>query len=176
MKERAYKICTCSEDIKSGTVPFSDSQEDQQNFFVFRHHWNLNAATDDPENRKTSSSSKTGFTASPFTNLLNGNSQPTTRNYPELNNNQYNRSSNSNGGNLNSPPGPQSAKTEEHSTILQPPYTGLSSSSARFLSRSIPVSSQIPPLGPQNTECNFCALPSQPRLPPEKFNSTKEAF
>ncbi|KAK2092281.1 Dual specificity protein phosphatase cdc14a [Saguinus oedipus] len=97
---------------------------------------NLNAATDDPENKKTSSSSKAGFTASPFTKLLNGSSQPTTRNYPELN--KYNRSSNSNGGNLNSPPGPQSAKTEEHSTILQPRYTGLSSSSARFLSHSIP--------------------------------------
>ncbi|XP_017403104.1 dual specificity protein phosphatase CDC14A isoform X1 [Cebus imitator] len=137
---------------------------------------NLNAATDDPENKKTSSSSKAGFTASPFTNLLNGSSQPTTRNYPELNNNQYNRSSNSSGGNLNSPPGPQSAKTEEHTTILQPPYTGLSSSSARFLSRSIPVSSQIPPLGPQNPECNFCTLPPQPRLPPKKFNGTKEAF
>uniref|UniRef100_A0A2K6S0A2 Dual specificity protein phosphatase CDC14A n=1 Tax=Saimiri boliviensis boliviensis TaxID=39432 RepID=A0A2K6S0A2_SAIBB len=104
---------------------------------------NLNAATDDPENKKTSSSSKAGFTASPFTNLLNGSSQPTTRNYPELNNNQYNRSSNSNGGNLNSPPGPQSAKTEEHTTILQPTYTGLSSSSARFLSRSIPTSFTI---------------------------------
>ncbi|XP_063637333.1 dual specificity protein phosphatase CDC14A isoform X12 [Pan troglodytes] len=137
---------------------------------------NLNAATDDPENKKTSSSSKAGFTASPFTNLLNGSSQPTTRNYPELNNNQYNRSSNSNGGNLNSPPGPHSAKTEEHTTILRPSYTGLSSSSARFLSRSIPVSSQTPPPGPQNPECNFCALPSQPRLPPKKFNSAKEAF
>ncbi|XP_011847919.1 PREDICTED: dual specificity protein phosphatase CDC14A isoform X1 [Mandrillus leucophaeus] len=137
---------------------------------------NLNAATDDPENRKTSSSSKAGFTASPFTNLLNGSSQSTTRNYPELNNNQYNRSSSSNGGNLNSPPGPHSAKTEEHTTILRPSYTGLSSSSARFLSRSIPVSSQTPPPGPQNPECNFCALPSQPRLPPKKFNSAKEAF
>ncbi|XP_011746156.1 dual specificity protein phosphatase CDC14A isoform X6 [Macaca nemestrina] len=137
---------------------------------------NLNAATDDPENKKTSSSSKAGFTASPFTNLLNGSSQPTTRNYPELNNNQYNRSSSSNGGNLNSPPGPHSAKTEEHTTILRPSYTGLSSSSARFLSRSIPVSSQTPPPGPQNPECNFCALPSQPRLPPKKFNSAKEAF
>ncbi|XP_050663454.1 dual specificity protein phosphatase CDC14A isoform X3 [Macaca thibetana thibetana] len=137
---------------------------------------NLNAATDDPENKKTSSSSKAGFTASPFTNLLNGSSQPTTRNYPELNNNQYNRGSSSNGGNLNSPPGPHSAKTEEHTTILRPSYTGLSSSSARFLSRSIPVSSQTPPPGPQNPECNFCALPSQPRLPPKKFNSAKEAF
>uniref|UniRef100_A0A2K6JTE9 Dual specificity protein phosphatase CDC14A n=1 Tax=Rhinopithecus bieti TaxID=61621 RepID=A0A2K6JTE9_RHIBE len=137
---------------------------------------NLNAATDDPENKKTSSSSKAGFTASPFTNLLNGSSQPTTRNYPELNNNQYNRSSSSNGGNLNSSPGPHSAKTEEHTTILRPSYTGLSSSSARFLSRSIPVSSQTPPPGPQNPECNFCALPSQPRLPPKKFNSAKEVF
>nr|XP_013220363.2 dual specificity protein phosphatase CDC14A-like [Ictidomys tridecemlineatus] len=102
---------------------------------------NLNAATDDPENKKTSSSSKAGFTASPFTNLLNGTSQPPARNYPELNNNQYNRSnssSSSSGGNLNSHLGPHSAKTEEHATILRPSYTGLSSSSARFLSRSIP--------------------------------------
>ncbi|KAF7470513.1 dual specificity protein phosphatase CDC14A isoform X2 [Marmota monax] len=101
----------------------------------------LNAATDDPENKKTSSSSKAGFTASPFTNLLNGTSQPPARNYPELNNNQYNRSnssSSSSGGNLNSHLGPHSAKTEEHATILRPTYTGLSSSSARFLSRSIP--------------------------------------
>uniref|UniRef100_A0A8C9PCV7 Dual specificity protein phosphatase CDC14A n=1 Tax=Spermophilus dauricus TaxID=99837 RepID=A0A8C9PCV7_SPEDA len=102
---------------------------------------NLNAATDDPENKKTPSSSKAGFTASPFTNLLNGTSQPPARNYPELNNNQYNRSnssSSSSGGNLNSHLGPHSAKTEEHATILRPSYTGLSSSSARFLSRSIP--------------------------------------
>ncbi|XP_069334392.1 dual specificity protein phosphatase CDC14A isoform X4 [Eulemur rufifrons] len=140
---------------------------------------NLNAATDDPENKKTSSPSKAGFAANPFTNLLNGSSQPTTRNYPELNNNQYNRSSISSsggGGNLNSHLGPHSAKTEEHATILRPSYAGLSSSSARFLSRSIPVSSQTPPLGPQNPECNFGALPSQPRLPPTKFNGSKEAF
>ncbi|KAG3283676.1 dual specificity protein phosphatase CDC14A-like [Ictidomys tridecemlineatus] len=140
---------------------------------------NLNAATDDPENKKTSSSSKAGFTASPFTNLLNGTSQPPARNYPELNNNQYNRSnssSSSSGGNLNSHLGPHSAKTEEHATILRPSYTGLSSSSARFLSRSIPVSLQTSPLGPQNPECNFCALPSQPRLPSKKFNSANEAF
>ncbi|XP_058437955.1 dual specificity protein phosphatase CDC14A isoform X3 [Marmota monax] len=139
----------------------------------------LNAATDDPENKKTSSSSKAGFTASPFTNLLNGTSQPPARNYPELNNNQYNRSnssSSSSGGNLNSHLGPHSAKTEEHATILRPTYTGLSSSSARFLSRSIPVSLQTSPLGPQNPECNFCALPSQPRLPSKKFNSANEAF
>ncbi|MBZ3887081.1 Dual specificity protein phosphatase CDC14A [Sciurus carolinensis] len=105
---------------------------------------NLNAASDDPENKKTSSSSKAGFTASPFTNLLNGSSQPPARNYPELNNNQYNRSnsSSSSGGNLNSHLGPHSTKTEEHATILRPSYTGLSSSSARYLSRSIPPSSR----------------------------------
>ncbi|XP_040854346.1 dual specificity protein phosphatase CDC14A isoform X1 [Ochotona curzoniae] len=137
---------------------------------------NLNAAADDPENKKTCSSSKAGFTASPFTNLLNGSSQPATRNYPELNNNQYNRSNSSSGGNLNSPPGPLSTKAEEPTTVFRPSYPGLSSSSARFLSRSIPVSSQTPSLDPQNPERNFCALPSQLRLPPKKFNSAKEAF
>ncbi|XP_023438340.2 dual specificity protein phosphatase CDC14A isoform X3 [Dasypus novemcinctus] len=135
---------------------------------------NLNAATDDTE-KKTSSPSKAGFIANPFTNLLNGSSQPTARNYPELNNNQYNRSSSS-GSNLNSHPAPRNTKTEENTAILRPSYTGLSSSSARFLSRSIPVSSQTPPLGPQNPERNFCALPSQPRLPPKKFSTAKEAF
>uniref|UniRef100_A0A8C2V442 Cell division cycle 14A n=1 Tax=Chinchilla lanigera TaxID=34839 RepID=A0A8C2V442_CHILA len=99
----------------------------------------LNAATDDPENKKTPSPSKAAFTASPFTNLLNGSSQPPARNYPELNNNQYNRStSGGSGGNPNSQPGPQGAKTEEHVPVVRSPYTGLSSSSARFLSRSIP--------------------------------------
>ncbi|XP_053448061.1 dual specificity protein phosphatase CDC14A isoform X4 [Nycticebus coucang] len=135
---------------------------------------NLNAATDDPENKKTSSPSKAGFAASPFTNLLNGSSQQTTRNYPEVNNNQC--SSGVGGANMNSSPGPHSAKTEEHTSIPRPSYTGLSSSSARFLSRSIPVSSQTPPLGPQNPERSFSALPSQLRLPPQKFNSSKEAF
>ncbi|XP_015451042.1 dual specificity protein phosphatase CDC14A isoform X4 [Pteropus alecto] len=135
---------------------------------------NLNAAADDPESKKTSSS-KAGFVASPFTNLLNGSSQPPARNYPELNNNQYSRSSSS-GSTLSSQPGPLGAKSEEQATVLRPSYAGLSSSSARFLSRSIPVSSQTPPLGPQNPEGNFCASPSPPRLPPKKFNSAKEAF
>nr|XP_020022037.1 dual specificity protein phosphatase CDC14A-like [Castor canadensis] len=100
---------------------------------------NLNAATDEPENRKTSSSSKASFTASPFTNLLNGSPQSPARNYPELNNNQYIKSSSgSSGANLNSHLGPLSPKSEDHATILRPSYTGLSSSSARFLSRSIP--------------------------------------
>lgn len=136
---------------------------------------NLNATADDPENKKTSSS-KAGFVASPFTNLLNGSSQPPARNYPELNNNQYSRSSSSSGSTLSSQPGPLGAKSEEQATVLRPSYAGLSSSSARFLSRSIPVSLQTPPLGPQNPEGNFCASPSSPRLPPKKFNSAKEAF
>ncbi|TKC40984.1 hypothetical protein EI555_000625 [Monodon monoceros] len=137
---------------------------------------NLNAAADDPENKKTASPSKVGFVGNPFTSLLNGSSQLPARNYPELNNNQYSRSNSSSGSALNSQPGPHSAKTEDHATALRPSYTGLSSSSARFLSRSIPVSSQTPPLGPQNPEHNFCALPSQPRPPPKKFNCAKEAF
>ncbi|XP_019775588.1 dual specificity protein phosphatase CDC14A isoform X1 [Delphinus delphis] len=137
---------------------------------------NLNAAADDPENKKTASPSKVGFVGNPFTSLLNGSSQLPARNYPELNNNQYSRSNSSSGSALNSQPGPHSAKTEDHATALRPSYTGLSSSSARFLSRSIPVSSQTPSLGPQNPEHNFCALPSQPRLPPKKFNCAKEAF
>nr|KAF6412925.1 cell division cycle 14A [Molossus molossus] len=141
---------------------------------------NLNAATDDPENRKTSPS-KAGFVANPFTNLLNGSSQAASRNYPELNNNQYSRSPSSSGSTQSSQLGPQGAKTEElaavtAATILRPSYTGLSSSSARFLSRSIPVSSQTPPLGPHNPDRSFHASTSLPRLPPKKFNSTKEAF
>ncbi|XP_060158121.1 dual specificity protein phosphatase CDC14A isoform X2 [Globicephala melas] len=99
---------------------------------------NLNAAADDPENKKTASPSKVGFVGNPFTSLLNGSSQLPARNYPELNNNQYSRSNSSSGSALNSQPGPHSAKTEDHATALRPSYTGLSSSSARFLSRSIP--------------------------------------
>ncbi|KAM6168888.1 dual specificity protein phosphatase CDC14A isoform 2-T2 [Erethizon dorsatum] len=138
---------------------------------------NLNAATDDPENKKIPSPSKAAFTANPFTNLLNGSSQSPARNYPELNNNQYNRSSNSgSGGNLNSQPGPHGTKTEEHVPIVRPPYTGLSSSSARFLSRSIPVSCLTPSVGPQNPERNFCALPSHQRLLPKKSSGAKETF
>ncbi|XP_040327035.1 dual specificity protein phosphatase CDC14A isoform X2 [Herpailurus yagouaroundi] len=138
---------------------------------------NLNAATEEPENKKASSSSKAGFVASPFTSLLNGSSHPSARNYPELNNNQYSRSNSTSGSTVSSQPSPHGAvKAEEHSPVLRPAYPGLSSSSARFLSRSIPVSSQTPPPGPQSPERNFCALPPQPRLPPKKFNSAKEAF
>ncbi|CAH6789129.1 Cdc14a [Phodopus roborovskii] len=109
---------------------------------------NLNAVTDDPENKKTASPTKAAFIASPFTSFLKGSSQPPGRNHPELNNNQYTRSSSNSsssglGGNLNSSPGPLSATPEEHSTILRPAFPGgLSSSSSRFLSRSIPFSFQ----------------------------------
>lgn len=100
---------------------------------------NLNAATDDPDNRKTSPS-KAGFGATPFINLLNGSSQASSRNYPELNNNQHSRNPSSSGSTPSSQPGPQGAKTEELATApgARPPYAGLTSSSARFLSRSIP--------------------------------------
>uniref|UniRef100_A0A8D0YLI2 Dual specificity protein phosphatase CDC14A n=2 Tax=Sus scrofa TaxID=9823 RepID=A0A8D0YLI2_PIG len=138
---------------------------------------NLNAAAaEDADNKKPAAASKVGFVASPFSNLLNGSSQPPGRNYPELNNNQYSRSGGSSGSPLGGPPSPPGAKADAHSPALRPAYTGLSSSSARFLSRSIPVSSQTPPLGPQNPERNYCALPSQPRLPPKKVNSAKDAF
>ncbi|XP_036874602.2 dual specificity protein phosphatase CDC14A isoform X6 [Manis javanica] len=137
---------------------------------------NLNAATDDPENKKASSSSKAGFGVTPLTSLLNDGSQPPARNQPELNNNLYSRSASSPGSPLGSQPSPHSTMTEDPPAILRPSYSSLSSSSARFLSRSIPVSSQTPPVGPQNPERNFCVLPSQPRLPPRKFNSTKEAL
>ncbi|KAM5295012.1 dual specificity protein phosphatase CDC14A isoform 2-T2 [Glossophaga mutica] len=138
---------------------------------------NLNAAADDPDNRKVSPS-KAALLATPFTNLLNGSSQGPDPNYPELNNNQYSRSTPS------SQLGPQGAKTEEQGAVtaaaaaalLRPSYPGLSSSSARFLSRSIPVSSQTPPQGPQSPDRNFCASRSSPRLPPKKFSSTREAF
>ncbi|KAK2501767.1 hypothetical protein MC885_020584, partial [Smutsia gigantea] len=137
---------------------------------------NLNAATDDPENKKASSSSKAGLGTIPLTSLLNGGSQPPARNQPELNNNLGSRSGSSSGSPLGSQPGPHGTKTEERTAVLRPSYSSLSSSSARFLSRSIPVSSQTPPLGPQDPEHNFCVLRSQPRLPPKKFTSTKEAF
>ncbi|XP_023577448.1 dual specificity protein phosphatase CDC14A isoform X1 [Octodon degus] len=138
---------------------------------------NLNAATDDPENKKAPLPAKAAFPANPFTNLLNGSPQPPARNYPELNNNQYNRSSSSgSGGNLNSQLGRQGAQTEERVPIVRPSYAGLSSSSARFLSRSIPVSCPTPPVDPQNPEHSFGALPSHQRLLPKQLNSAKEAF
>ncbi|XP_072500235.1 dual specificity protein phosphatase CDC14A isoform X7 [Notamacropus eugenii] len=132
---------------------------------------NLHAATDDSDSKKTTPPTRTGYTVNHFSNHLNGSSQPPARNYPELNNSQYNRSTSA-GTNLNSHTSLHNAKADEY---VFRPYTGLSASSSRFLSRSIPVSSQTPPLG-QNPERNFCTLPSQPKLPPKKCNSVKEAF
>uniref|UniRef100_A0A5F8HBL5 Dual specificity protein phosphatase CDC14A n=1 Tax=Monodelphis domestica TaxID=13616 RepID=A0A5F8HBL5_MONDO len=132
---------------------------------------NLHAATDDSESKKATPPTRTGYTVNHFSNHLNGSSQSPARNYHELNNNQYNRSTSA-GSTLNSHATLHSAKADEY---IFRPYTGLSASSSRFLSRSIPVSSQSPTLG-QNPERNFCALPSQPKLPPKKFTSVKEAF
>ncbi|XP_020855572.1 dual specificity protein phosphatase CDC14A isoform X1 [Phascolarctos cinereus] len=132
---------------------------------------NLHAATDDSESKKTTPPTRTGYTVNHFSNHLNGSSQPPARNYPELNNNQYSRSTSA-GTTLNSHTSLHNAKADEY---IFRPYTGLSASSSRFLSRSIPVSSQTPSLG-QNPERNCYTLPSQPKLPPKKFNSVKEAF
>ncbi|XP_027724073.1 dual specificity protein phosphatase CDC14A isoform X5 [Vombatus ursinus] len=132
---------------------------------------NLHAATDDSECKKTTPPTRTGYTVNHFSNHLNGSSQAPARNYPELNNNQYSRSTSA-GTTLNNHTSLHSAKADEY---VFRPYTGLSASSSRFLSRSIPVSSQTPSLG-QNPERNFYTLPSQPKLPPKKFNSVKEAF
>lgn len=101
---------------------------------------NLCAASDDKEIKMTSSSSRTGFPVNHISNHLTGSLQLPARNYHELNNNLYNRSSNS-GTNLNSHPTSPSTVTDEYN-IYQPSFTGLTASPARYLSRSIPVSSQ----------------------------------
>ncbi|XP_074118902.1 dual specificity protein phosphatase CDC14A isoform X7 [Sminthopsis crassicaudata] len=96
---------------------------------------NLHAATDDSESKKaTTTPTRTGYPVNHFSNHLNGSSQPPARNYPELNNNQYSRSTSA-GTNLNSHTSLHNAKADEY---VFRPYTGLSASSSRFLSRSIP--------------------------------------
>uniref|UniRef100_A0A8C8VE37 Cell division cycle 14A n=1 Tax=Pelusios castaneus TaxID=367368 RepID=A0A8C8VE37_9SAUR len=97
---------------------------------------NLYAASDDTESKVTSSSSRTGFSVNRISSHLNGSLQLPTRNYHELNNNLYNRSSN-NDTNLNSHASSRSTRTDDHS-IYQPSFTGLTASPARYLSRSIP--------------------------------------
>ncbi|XP_074118903.1 dual specificity protein phosphatase CDC14A isoform X8 [Sminthopsis crassicaudata] len=97
---------------------------------------NLHAATDDSESKKaTTTPTRTGYPVNHFSNHLNGSSQPPARNYPELNNNQYSRSTSA-GTNLNSHTSLHNAKADEY---VFRPYTGLSASSSRFLSRSIPA-------------------------------------
>ncbi|XP_027724068.1 dual specificity protein phosphatase CDC14A isoform X1 [Vombatus ursinus] len=95
---------------------------------------NLHAATDDSECKKTTPPTRTGYTVNHFSNHLNGSSQAPARNYPELNNNQYSRSTSA-GTTLNNHTSLHSAKADEY---VFRPYTGLSASSSRFLSRSIP--------------------------------------
>ncbi|KAH0618373.1 hypothetical protein JD844_017510, partial [Phrynosoma platyrhinos] len=100
---------------------------------------NLYAASDDAESKMTTSSSRTGYTVNQISSHLNGSAQLPARNYHELNNNLYNRSGTS-ATNLNSYANSPSVLTDGYSTYRS--YTGLSASPARYLSRSIPVSSQ----------------------------------
>uniref|UniRef100_A0A8B9QFN8 Cell division cycle 14A n=1 Tax=Apteryx owenii TaxID=8824 RepID=A0A8B9QFN8_APTOW len=102
---------------------------------------NLYAASDDDESKMASSSSRTGFSVSQISSHLNGSLQLPHRNNRELNNNLYNRSSSS-GNNLSSQTSPHNAMTDEYS-IYQPSFTGLTAPPARYLSRSIPVSSHL---------------------------------
>ncbi|EMP33193.1 Dual specificity protein phosphatase CDC14A [Chelonia mydas] len=98
---------------------------------------NLYAASDDTESKMMSSSSRTGFSVNHISSHLNGSLQLPTRNYHELNNNLYNRSSN-NGTNLNNPASSHSTGTDDDNSSYQPSFMGLTASPARYLSRSIP--------------------------------------
>nr|XP_023963108.1 dual specificity protein phosphatase CDC14A isoform X5 [Chrysemys picta bellii] len=98
---------------------------------------NLYAASDDTESKMMSSSSRTGFSVNHISSHLNGSLQLPTRNYHELNNNLYNRSSN-NGTNLNSHVSSHGTRTDDDYSTYQPSFMGLTTSPARYLSRSIP--------------------------------------
>uniref|UniRef100_A0A670IYB7 Cell division cycle 14A n=1 Tax=Podarcis muralis TaxID=64176 RepID=A0A670IYB7_PODMU len=100
---------------------------------------NLYAASDDAESKLTSSSSRTGYSVNQICSHLNGSAHLPARNYHEQNNNMYNRSGSS-ATNLNSYANSPSVLTDEYSTYRS--FTGLAASPARYLSRSIPVSSQ----------------------------------
>ncbi|NXX85657.1 CC14A phosphatase, partial [Urocolius indicus] len=87
---------------------------------------NLYAASDDDENKMTSSSSRTGFSISHTSSHLNGSLQLPHRNNHELNNNVYNRNSSS-GNNLSSQSSFHSAVTDEYaSAFLYGPYNSSS--------------------------------------------------
>ncbi|NXY43226.1 CC14A phosphatase, partial [Ceuthmochares aereus] len=87
---------------------------------------NLYDASDDDESKMTSSSSRTGFSVSQTSSHLNGSLQLPHRNNHELNNNLYNRNSNS-GNNLSSQTSFHSAVTDEFpSTFLYGPYSSSS--------------------------------------------------
>ncbi|KAF7243404.1 Dual specificity protein phosphatase CDC14A [Varanus komodoensis] len=100
---------------------------------------NLYAASDGAESKLTSSSSRTGYSVNQISSHFSGSTQLPARNYPELNNNLYNRSGSS-ATNLNSHTISPSVLADDHSTYRS--FTGLAASQARYLSRSIPVSSQ----------------------------------
>ncbi|XP_050818318.1 dual specificity protein phosphatase CDC14A isoform X3 [Gopherus flavomarginatus] len=124
---------------------------------------NLYAASDDTESKMMSSSSRTGFSVNHISSHLNGSLQLPTRNSHELNNNLYNRSSN-NGTNLNSHAISHGTGTDDDNcSIYQPSFMGLTASPARYLSRSIPVSSQ-PQKPSQGHDRSLSTLLLQPKL------------
>ncbi|KAM9379417.1 dual specificity protein phosphatase CDC14A isoform 2-T2 [Phaethornis superciliosus] len=87
---------------------------------------NLYSASDDDESKMTSLSSRTGFSVSQISSHLNGSLQVPHRNNHELNNNLYNRNSNS-GNNLSSQTNFHSAMTDEYTaTFLYGPYNSSS--------------------------------------------------
>ncbi|NWX43567.1 CC14A phosphatase, partial [Steatornis caripensis] len=87
---------------------------------------NLYAASDDDQSKMTSSSSRTGFSVSQISSHLNGSLQLPHRNNRELNNNLYNRNSNS-GNNLSSQTSFHSTVTDElASAFLYGPYNSSS--------------------------------------------------
>uniref|UniRef100_A0A8C5WS61 protein-tyrosine-phosphatase n=1 Tax=Laticauda laticaudata TaxID=8630 RepID=A0A8C5WS61_LATLA len=100
---------------------------------------NLHAASDDAESKLTLSSSRTGYSVNQLSSHLNGSALLPAGNYHELNNNLYNRRGNST-TNLNNYVNSPNVLAEEYTFRS---FTGLAASSARYLSRSIPVSSQF---------------------------------
>ncbi|RXM28109.1 Dual specificity protein phosphatase CDC14A [Acipenser ruthenus] len=119
---------------------------------------NIYAADDDSGSKMTASTSssspssatRTGFPTSHST-YSNGSSQPAARHYHELNNNHYNRSTISNSHSSSTSKSglnhnghlhfPSSRQLDEYGTYRST-NTGLSSSTARYLSRSIPIGSK----------------------------------
>ncbi|XP_033857509.1 dual specificity protein phosphatase CDC14A isoform X1 [Acipenser ruthenus] len=116
---------------------------------------NIYAADDDSGSKMTasttsssspSSATRTGFPTS-HSSYSNGSSQPAPRHYHELNNNHYNRSTTSNSHSSSTSKSvlnhnnhlhyPSSRQLDEYGTYRST-NTGLSSSTARYLSRSIP--------------------------------------
>ncbi|KAK6484779.1 dual specificity protein phosphatase CDC14AB isoform X2 [Huso huso] len=116
---------------------------------------NIYAADDDSGSKMTASTSsssspssatRTGFPTS-HSSYSNGSSQPAPRHYHELNNNHYNRSTTSNSHSSSTSKSvlnhnshlhyPSSRQLDEYGTYCSM-NTGLSSSTARYLSRSIP--------------------------------------